>query len=302
MKKKKSGRSKNRERMIEADNYRQGNVQGRSRRKTSRSKDGTRRRSKAAGIREDNRAFDRTDMSIAQMQRRRRRRRQKELARKKRKFYMTILLVLLVMIFAVIAANKKKPEKEEALISQDDRGLSSDVPENRVVTSDYNGTAYSGNGDLEVVGEYPGAKDIAELLTIGGTVDTTAGQSAVDLSMLDSDFEKVQSAKAAMKQKSYFTGTTQTVDSYLQSYAPGEWYGIMDAAGDVCVFYEGEREERISVGSADEGLAQTTVHTKLKVVFIVYEDGSFMVQGVSIDDAQVDDYQEYLMNIINGSM
>lgn len=308
--KKKNKHSRNSGRQIEADNYRQGQVMDGRRRRRSRSGRGQRAtdrnsrdydRNQRRGMSEaDIRRVreERTDMPISEMQRRRRRRRQKEIARKKRRFYSIVLMVILVLIAVVVLANQKKRTEGEIDNFVEEAKAPRRVQEDTEVTSGYNGSEIA---DMAfVTGEYPGAVDISELLTPGAALDTTRGQAAVDLSKVETNMGKVQSAKAAMKQKSYFVGTSQTVDSYLQAYGAGEWFGIMDVSGDVCVFYEGKKEEKITTGNLDEDISVATVENTFKIVFVVYEDGSFSVQQISVNDSLVDDYQTFLNNIVNG--
>lgn len=243
-------------------------------------------------------------------------RRRQAIARKKLLRMMGGLLFLAVAVYIAFSIGKGKSDKaaeeEKSTIGQTRMGLPNAGAGQRNEVTALEGTANSSDdtymqpaGEAVPIenGQYEGAVDISALLVPGAPLDVTKGQAAVDLSLVtEESIKKVQSAKAAMMQASYFQGTSQTVNQYLSAYGEGEWHGIQDVSGDICVFYEGSREviER-PVGADGQELEPVYRDVTFRILFTVYEDGSFQVIEVYEDGTLIDDYESYLMNIVQGN-
>ncbi len=144
---------------------------------------------------------------------------------------------------------------------------------------------------------YKGKVDLPPNSAAGTPLDVMRGQAGVDLSTLSED-ERAFSAKAAMMTNSYFAGTVQTVNSYLQNYGEGKWHALRSVTGDICVFYDGERSER-KVYEGNDGTIESVEKIPFKIVFTMYEDGSFVVTDASENGSSVEDMESYLKGIVS---
>jgi|GEM_PF-7105419 len=251
------------------------------------------------------RKIDIRDLTPEQKRRLKQKRRQMKL-KKRRQRLLVIGFVVIAIILGVIILHKptKKVEESESTISKSEQGL----PIVGAGESHHTATTLDGAaaGFLPAVNTadmstaYSGAVDISEFLSSGSPVDVTSGRAAIDLTLVEgSNVQKVQAAKQAMAQASYFTGTYQTINTYLQAYGEGSWRGIQGVDGDVCIFYEGNHEETITrMGAGEDSTNLQNVKEHFKVVFTVYEDGSFEVQEVQKDGELLDDYETFLREIV----
>lgn len=226
--------------------------------------------------------------------------------KRKRQRLLAIAFLAVAVILGIIILNRpeKTLQEEESTITKSAQGL----PVVGAGESHHTATTLDGSAagfvpavnTVDMSSEYAGAVDISEFLASGSPLDVTTGRAAIDLSSIDgSNVQKVQAAKQAMAQASYFTGTYQTVNTYLQAYGEGSWRGIQGVDGDVCIFYEGNHEETITLmGAGEDSANMQNVSVHFKVVFTVYEDGSFAVQEVHKNGELLDDYEEFLRDIV----
>ena len=131
-------------------------------------------------------------------------------------------------------------------------------------------------------------------------LDVTSGKAAVDLTQAGNSMGQIQAAKSAMESCSYFTGTNQPVNSFFQAYGPGTWHGIKDVADNICVFYEGIHVESETYLDDDGNQQIENRDVPFKVVFVVYEDGSFSVTDAVENGRNIDDIEQYLKKIVGG--
>lgn len=113
-------------------------------------------------------------------------------------------------------------------------------------------------------------------------VDYATGTVVVDFSSAETDMDKAALAKQAMAGQAYFSGKAVTVNDILTGYGQGEWSAIISPQNDVCVWYTGIREE-----------------SEFKVNFVIYDDGTFMLDSITVDGAMVDDYTRYMDEVIS---
>lgn len=246
-----------------------------------------------------------TDLSDNGKAARRRARRKRQMRRRQR-FFTTLFILFGILFAAIIFLNKKPEEQEESSIGTTAQGLPgagamTSLPASPSANNVNTVVPYQVNvGDN--LGMYPGYADISERLTPGAALDVTKGVAAVDLDQVNGGIiEKAASAKAAMAASSYFTGCMQTVNTIMNAYGEGQWYAVMDASDNMEVFYEGMHPMRVLVnGERDGEEIYKTVNVPFKVVFTMYEDGSFYVKEFVQDGAVVDDYEAVLTAMING--
>lgn len=220
------------------------------------------------------------------------------------------LLLFAAAVWAAFALGKGKSgnanTEEQSTIGQSKMGLPNAGAGHRNESTALDGSPAAdilsppGEAVLLENGPYEGAVDISALLVPGAPLSVTKGQAAIDLSLVEgSSIQKVHAAKQAMAQASYFQGTMQTVDSYMRAYGEGDWHGIQDVSGDVCVFYDGVREGvQQPLGADGEQLEPVYTEVPFRVVFTVYEDGSFQVIEAYEDGALIDDYEAFLSEIV----
>lgn len=248
-----------------------------------------------------------TDLSPEEISERERREKRRRIRRRKRKAMSTLLLFLVLLALIFIFVHRKKSQESDeggTSIAQTDSGLMA-VGEAGASMTESTGAAQpaetvSEDMVLPQAGGYEGAVDPLSVITPSAPVDVTRGRAAVDLTQIEGGgYKKVQSAKAAMATSAYFTGTTDTVNTCLQRYGEGEWHAIRDVMGEICVFFEGVhiRKRTYQTGEVTENLERSE-EVPFRVVFTVYDDGSFMVTEVSEGDEGVDDWEAWLKALL----
>ncbi len=261
-----------------------------------------------SGKRRKRRIQEETDERSIRM-RESRARRKRAVKRMRRSLLILVLLILAVLV-VFISSHKKKQETEEAEkiagVNYDGQGLMS-VGEASALGSFFEEDETDSVSDGSVTeqvqavkaeGIYEGMVDINTLIDPGAALDVTSGQAAVDLTEVDRA-SRVISAKAAMRNMSFFTGCRKTVDSCLRSYGEGEWYGIRDVTEELRIFYDGiHREEQSYIGGEDNEEHTIMTEVPFKVVFTVFEDGSFVVRQITEDGDNVDDLRGWLERLV----
>ncbi len=224
----------------------------------------------------------------------------KKRAKQRQKRFMLLLWAafMLLLIFLVVS-HKKEDTGETSSIVQGDEGFVS-VGEAGVDRSSLsqNGAPAPAVDPMAGVDplSYEGAVDVSLAMNTAVAPDLTEGRAAVDLSAVDGDLQRVASAKRAMASAAWFTGTATTVDSYLRSYGEGSWHAIRDAMGEICVFYQGKHPRQTTI-TDDEGERTKTVEVPFKVVFTVFEDGSFVVNEAYENGEAPEDLGDWLEGV-----
>ena len=245
----------------------------------------------------------REDLSEEEIRRLRARRKRKKIMRIKRRIYGGILLIIIILVLVFVIKNRNKDGGES-------------VSENSVLPS--SGAADStesigGGYEGEMTDSDPFKQDEAAdmyygvsyngvaVMNLAVPLDVTSGRAAVDLSSVSmNNVSKVQAAKQAMAKQAYFAGTSRTVNDCMESYGDGKWHAIVDISGDVCAFYDGVHiESNTYTDVSGNTVTSYGNEAPFKVTFIIFEDGSFVVQSVEKDGALVDDYRAFLEQIVN---
>lgn len=233
-------------------------------------------------------------------------RRIKEGKKKRRRAIVLWGALLLCLVIFVISQRKKLPSAEE---------MTSSIKENANGLMSVGGGFFDNDAEYESPSAntaavrveeapvdpdysvYEGKVDDLSPMATGTPLDVMHGRSAVDLSQVE-DAQRANSAKAAMISNSYFDGTAQRVNSYLQNYGEGKWHALRGVTGDICVFYDGERTVHKTY-EGNDGTIESNETVPFKIVFTVYEDGTFVVTDASEDGKSVDDMETYLKGIVS---
>ncbi len=223
--------------------------------------------------------------------------------KRKRQFYLLLfVLFLILIIFFVVKNRKSKDTASEAAAAEGLPTAGAAIGESRAVYGDGDmmeeSTSASSPEASGVTGGFQGATDMMSAIDMSKGLNVTEGKAAVDLTQAGNSASQINSAKSAMELCSYFTGTNQPVNSYFQAYGAGSWHGIKDVSDNICVFYEGVHVEQESYTDDDGNEQIDNIDVPFKIVFMVYEDGSFVVTEASENGKNVDDIEAYLKKIV----
>ena len=251
------------------------------------------------------------DLSIMSPEERRaykkRMRRIRESRKKRRRAIVLWGLLFICILVFVITRKDRLPDLEEvkSSIKENSNGLMS--VGGAGFDSDAGYESLSDNSAAATVQEapvdpdyslYQGKVDLPPMAA-GTPLDVMHGRAGVDLSQVD-EAQRAASAKAAMISNSYFDGTIQKVNSYLQNYGEGQWHALRSVTGDICVFYDGERTEHKTY-EGNDGTIESNEVIPFKIVFTVYEDGTFVVTDASENGSSVEDLESYLKSMVSNA-
>ena len=240
--------------------------------------------------------------------RRLKRAREKKLRRRKRRLYFILFILFAIFLVCYIikgVSGKSSEAKEAESVSQEEaKGLpmaggAVGAGDDTALYTHTQSTPVSTNtAPLVDNGIYAGATDASMAIDASSPVDVTSGKAAINLEAVSGNSAaKISAAKAAMASNAYFTGTTRPVNDYFEEYGAGEWHGIMDINGEMCIFYDGTRLVPDAYSQSVSGNTPMQ-EIEYKVSFKLYEDGSFIVTGVEEGGSQVEDYQQYLELVV----
>ncbi len=222
--------------------------------------------------------------------------------RRKRRFYLLLFVLFLALIIFFVVKNRKTKDTTSEAASEGMPTAGAAMGESRAVYGDgdmtENQTEAPAVNLSGTTGSYAGATDIMSAIDTTKGLDVTNGKAAVDLTQAGNSMGQINAAKSAMETTSFFTGTNQSVNTYFQAYGAGSWHGIKDVSDNICVFYEGVHVEQESYTDDDGNEKIDNIDVPFKIVFMVYEDGSFVVTEASENGKNVDDIEAYLKKIV----
>ncbi len=111
-------------------------------------------------------------------------------------------------------------------------------------------------------------------------VDYATGTVVVSFTNITSKTDIAATAKQAMVGQCYFSGSSVTVNDILTGYGQGEWSAIVSPQNDICVWYTGTHGEDV-----------------FKVNFVLYEDGTFLLDSVTVNGERVEDMIKFMREI-----
>lgn len=252
----------------------------------------------------------REDLTEEDIRRLKKRRKQRKIRILKRRIYACLFLLIAVVVAVFIFVHRGRDNKSTV---SENGGMPTSGAADSIGSANFDGNYEEVAPINNEEQEYDAYKvyDSESIMRPNEPLDVTRGYSALSSSVsengsdteVESTVMRVMSAKAAMAQASYFPGTTRTVNDYLSSYGEGAWHGIEGVQGQMCIFYEGVH----ITSSTYTDVSGNTITSygeeePFKVNFIVYEDGSFIVQGIENAGVRVDDYKSFLEAIVrNGN-
>lgn len=210
--------------------------------------------------------------------------RRRRIKRRRRAYALLLICVFVGVAIIFYRAGAKKGEKS---VSGNALATAGAGAGESTTDSEYS-TGYNADYSL---GEYTGLGTMTDSISNNSAfnpranmkLDVSTGVANVDLKIVEENGGDVlNSAKDAMQNRAYFTGCSTTVNNILTMYAPdGKWHAIKTTSSQICVFYSGHHER-------DE----------FKVTFMLYNDGTFYLQDVSINNELLSDPIVYITEIL----
>lgn len=208
--------------------------------------------------------------------------RRRKIKRRRRAYALLLICIFVGMAIIFYKAGAKSGQQSVSGNEMPAVGAASDI---------YKGTTDEDAASQYSLDEYSGVGSVDNSVsgnsfynpTANMKLDVSTGVANVDLNIVkESGGDVLNSAKDAMINRAYFTGCSNSVNNILTLYAPdGKWHAIKTTGSEVCVFYTGHHE-----------------HDVFKVTFLMYNDGSFYLQGVSINNELISDPVVYIEEIL----